>query len=126
MILENIKHEISDFFDFLNKKSVVNTGIALIIALQVNNLFLDFIDDIVRPVASTVVSGNIDTHYIKFFGIKMKLGHLIVSIINFLITMIFLYYIYKVSKSTPGFFDNLYHGIRRGVKTIIPILPIDV
>jgi len=125
MIIDYIKSELHEFYEFLSKRNVVNTGISLIIALQINSLFLDFIEDVVKPIATKTVSEDIDSHYIKLFGIKFKVGHLIVSIINFIIITIFLYYIYRISSNTPGFFSRVYHGIRGGIKSIIPILPIN-
>ena len=112
MIIAFIGDEFSEFIAFLNKNNIISSGVGLIIALQINRLFLDFIADIVKPVANKIVSEDIDKHETNLLGISFKFGHLLTSIINFLITMIFIFYLYKITQSTPTVIENFYLGIR--------------
>ena len=97
MIINLIIDEFLDFFKFLNERNILNTGIGLVIALQVNSLFNTILDDLIKPVASQAVSEDINKHYVEFKGIRFKIGHLSMAIINFIITMILIFYLYRVS-----------------------------
>lgn len=113
MVLGYVKSEFADFLTFLTERNIMGAGIGLIIALQVNSLFLDFVDDIIKPVASKVVSEDININYVTILGVKLKVGHLIISIINFIITMIFIFYLYRLSKSTPKIINRVYGNVYR-------------
>ena len=118
MIINLIIDEFLDFFKFLNERNILNTGIGLVIALQVNSLFNTILDDLIKPVASKAVSEDINKHYIEFQGIRFKIGHLSMAIINFIITMILIFYLYRVSIKAPSFFESLYGGITNSVATV--------
>jgi len=127
MIIEILYSEFLDFFKFLNERNILNTGIGLVIALQVNSLFGTILEDLIKPVATNVVSEDINKHYIEFYGVKLKIGHLSMSIINFIITMILIFYLYRISMKTPSFFQNVYGSVSGSIsvfsKNMINILP---
>ena len=79
------------FGDFLKKRNIINAGIAFIVALQINKLFTEFIDSIVNPVASKVISNEIAEKSISVFGIKIKTGKFLLSLFNFMVIMIFIH-----------------------------------
>lgn len=112
MIIAFIGDEFTEFVAFLSKNNIITSGVGLIIALQVNRLFLDFIADIVKPVANNIISEDIDKHETKLAGISFKFGHLLTSLINFIITMIFIFYLYKITQSTPTIIEKFYSGIK--------------
>jgi len=118
MFINFIYDEFIDFFKFLNERNVLTTGIGLVIALQVNSLFANILDDLIKPVATNVVSEDINKHYIEFYGIRFKVGHLSMSIINFIITMILIFYLYKVSKKAPSFIENMYGSITNSISSV--------
>jgi large-conductance mechanosensitive channel len=127
MIIKLILDEFLDFFKFLNERNILNTGIGLVIALQVNSLFNTILDDLIKPVASKAVSEDINKHYVKIYGIHFKIGHLSMAIINFIITMILIFYLYRVAIKAPTFFETMYGGITDSIssvsKTIETIIP---
>ena len=127
MLTKLILDEFSDFFKFLNERNILNTGIGLVIALQVNSLFGTILEDLIKPVATNVVSEDINKHYVEFYGIRFKIGHLSMAIINFIITMILIFYLYRVSMKAPSFLESMYGGITNSIssvsKTIENIIP---
>lgn len=100
------------FLKFLQEKNIINTGIAFIIALQINKLFLDFIESIITPIADKVISKNINTVETNVVGVKFKVGNFFISFLNFTIMMICIYYLFRISESTPSFFENIYKKIK--------------
>jgi large-conductance mechanosensitive channel len=97
-----------DFANFLKSRNVINAGIAFIIALQINKLFTDIINFIINPIASKIISQEISQKQNNIFGIDFKTGILIMSFLNFIIVMIFIYYIFKLSENTPTLLENVY------------------
>jgi large-conductance mechanosensitive channel len=127
MLLKLLVDEFADFFKFLTERNILNTGIGLVIALQVNTLFATVLEDLIKPVATNVVSEDINKHYVEFYGIRFKVGHLSMSIVNFIITMILIFYLYRVSMKAPSFIESMYGGITNSLSTvsknIVNILP---
>ena len=118
MLLKLFYDEFQDFFTFLNERNILNSGIGLVIALQVNSLFGTILEELIKPVATNVVSEDINKHYIEIYGIKFKVGHLSMSIINFIITMILVFYLYRVSMKAPSFMESMYGGITGSFSTL--------
>jgi len=113
-----VQGQFEDFIDFLKQKNIINTGIAFIIAMQVNKMFLDFINELVNPIASKMVSQEFNKKQYEIFGLKIKIGFLFLSFLNFIITMIFIYYIWKLSETTPGIIGSVYSRISNSIKKI--------
>jgi len=111
MILTVFKDEFLEFLNFLYKKNILASGIGFVIALQINSLFLNILEDLIKPIASKVISEDVNKHYIVFYGIKFKIGHLFVSILNFIITLILVFYLYRISMKTPTLFDRFLNTI---------------
>jgi len=93
-----LKEELKGFLQFLLDKNIFQSGISFLIATQVNGLTKNIIDSIVTPVLEKVLDEKIRNQDTEVFGIKFKTGQLILSIINFLIVMFFIYYLYKITK----------------------------
>ena len=104
--------QFNGFLKFLQEKNIINTGIAFIMALQINKLFLNFIEDIITPVADKVISEKMNAIETSILGIKFRIGRFFISFLNFTIMMICIYFIVKVSETSPFFFDNIYTKIK--------------
>lgn len=103
--------QLQKFIKFLADKNIITTGIAFIIAFQVNKLFLAFIEDIATPVANRVMSEKIGEVTTKVVGITFKTGDFIFSLFHFLIILLCIYYIMVLTEETPGFLSNIYSKI---------------
>jgi hypothetical protein len=111
MIFEVFKNEFIEFFRFLYEKNILASGIGFIIAMQINDLFKNILEDLVKPIATKAVSEDINKHYIELFGMRFKVGHLLVSIINFIITIFLIFYLYRITMKAPTIFDKFLGGI---------------
>jgi large-conductance mechanosensitive channel len=109
---EIINQQIIGFFTFLFEKNIFQAGIAFVIATQINKLFMDFIANIISPIADRVVSKDIDKVETDVIGIKLKTGSFIMSLINFFIVMFCLFYLYKISDSSKSLFENIVSKVK--------------
>ena len=118
MLFSLLYNEFIDFLKFLNDRNILTTGIGLIIALQVNTLFLSVMEDLIKPVATSAISEDINKHYVQFYGIRIRIGNLTMSIINFTITMLFIFYLYKISMKAPSVFESMFGTLKSSVSTV--------
>ena len=119
--VEFFTNELNEFGNFLNEKNVLMTSIGFILALQVNSFFLDVIDDIVKPVANRIVAEDINKHTVNVYGIKFKIGHLFFSVFNLIITLIMIFYIYRLSVGSPSVFSNVVATIQNSVESVYSV-----
>ena len=119
--VEFFTNELIEFGNFLNEKNVLMTSIGFILALQVNSFFLDVIDDIIKPVANRVIAEDINKHTVNVYGIKLKIGHLFFSIFNLIITLIMIFYIYRLSVGSPSIVSNVVSTIQNSVESVLSV-----
>ena len=119
--VEFFTNELNEFGNFLNEKNVLMTSIGFILALQTNSFFLDVIDDIVKPVANRIVAEDINKHTVNVYGIKLKIGHLFFSIFNLIITLIMIFYIYRLSVGSPSIVSNVVSTIQNSVESVFSV-----
>ena len=111
-VLKTFNEELVGFINFLMEKNIFQTGIAFIIATQVNKVFLDFIANMVQPVVSNVVNKDIEKQKTNLAGIEFNTGAFSMTVLNFLIVMLFLYYIYKISASSKSFLESFVDKVK--------------
>lgn len=95
----NIKNTLSDFSEFILDYGVLQIGIAFVIGVQLNRLTTDFVDNIIAPIIDRFTKNdevNLRRKKLEVFGIEFELGNFIVSLINFFLLMIILFYIFKI------------------------------
>lgn len=110
-LIKTFGDQFGNFIKFLFEKNIFQTGLAFILATQVNKLFLDFLAGIITPVTEKIVSSEIKQKTTEVFGIKFQTGLILLSTINFMIVMFFLYYLYKISDSSKTLFENIYSKV---------------
>lgn len=101
-----IKTELSSFVEFLLEKNIFQSGISFLIATQVNQYSRTIIDTIVEPILDTVVDKDFRDKTLLVGPIEFKIGELIMATINFFIVIIFLFYLYRITKP-DGFIQNI-------------------
>jgi large conductance mechanosensitive channel len=87
------------FLSFLVDKKVLTIGIGLMIASQLSVLTNTFTKSIINPIINKLIKDKtqtLDELEVEIVGVKFEVGKLISSIINFLIVLIILYYLYKL------------------------------
>jgi large-conductance mechanosensitive channel len=117
-MLERILFILQDFGKFLKSRNIINTGVAFVIAIQVNKIFLDIIDIIVNPIASKVINQELHKQETKILDINFKTGLLFLSILNFIIILIFIYNVLKLSETAPTLFETIYSNVTNSISNI--------
>jgi large-conductance mechanosensitive channel len=117
-MLERLLLILQDFGKFLKSRNIVNTGIAFVIALQVNKIFLDIIDIIVNPIASKVIDQDLNKQETKILDVKFRTGALFLSLLNFTIILIFIYNILKLSETAPTLIETFYTNFSKSISNI--------
>ena len=111
-ILKTVNEEIVGFIHFLLEKNVFQTGLAFVLATQVNQIFLKFANNIINPIVDKVVKEDVRKQTTNLFGIEFKTGEFSLGIINFILVLFFLYYMYKISDSSKTLFQNIANSIK--------------
>jgi hypothetical protein len=111
-----LKSEFIEFINFLESRNILSSSIGFILAFQINNLFLNIIDDVVKPVASKVVAEDINKHTVNIFGFKLRIGRLFFSILHVFIILVFIFYIYRLSTESTNIFSNLVETVKNYFK----------
>jgi len=105
-----VSSQIKEFINFLFEKKIFQTGFAFVLAMQINKLFIDFINNIIAPIVNKVVSEKTEERKTTLFGIEFKTGNFILSLLNFTLVIIFLFYMYKLADTSQGFFGTISHS----------------
>jgi large-conductance mechanosensitive channel len=106
-----INHFLEDFGNFLKSRNVINAGIAFVIAIQINKLFTDIINLIVNPIASKIISQELNQQEVAVAGIDFKTGQLFLTLFNFIIVMLFIYYVFKASEEAPTTLEKFFTSV---------------
>lgn len=117
IIIDIIKNNIDDFLGFVLDKNIVQIGISLIIATNINTLTISITDFIISPIIARLTNGefkNIEKYTIDILGIKFKIGILIMTFINFFLTIIIIFYIFKLTDiSSFNYLINIIKNINK-------------
>lgn len=106
-IAKFFNEELIGFLNFLLEKNVFQTGLAFVLGSQVNAVVLKFVTTIINPIVDKVVQEETKTKTTKIFGVEFKTGELSLALINFILVLFFLYYLYKISDSSKSLFQNI-------------------
>ena len=95
-------HVFSNFFNFLKNKNILSLGLAFIISMNVNKLSNDFISSIVSPLINRIFGTESDIQLkdrkITIFGITFLIGNFINSLIQFIVILYIVYWIYTFTE----------------------------
>jgi large conductance mechanosensitive channel len=85
-----------DFIDFLKTFGVIGLAIAFVIGQAASKLVTDFVNDIITPfIGLFLPAGNLNAVKVTIMNSTFLVGHLIGSIINFLIIALIVFLAYK-------------------------------
>lgn len=89
-----------EFFDFLNKRNVINTGIGIVVGTQVRTITDVIVRNLINPIVNKSLPKNIELEKIEvnLLGIKFKIGEIINKLLEFFIIMFLIYQIYRIHK----------------------------
>jgi large-conductance mechanosensitive channel len=95
----SVSNTMKEFIDFLIDNRIIQSGTSFIIALQVNKLGSDFVDNIISPIINRIIDGpnqKLKEQKLEIAGIKFELGNFFSSLLKFIIFMFVFHQIYKV------------------------------
>lgn len=88
---------INPFFEFLDKFNIIPLAFSLIISLNLNQLSNSFIETIIAPIMNRLFNDSnikLRNREVTIFGITFQFGQFLVHLIQFIFTLITLYFIY--------------------------------
>jgi large-conductance mechanosensitive channel len=92
-----VSHLTSPFFLFLTKFNIVPLAFSLIISLNLNQLSNTFTSTIIAPIINKLFNNNsiaLKDRKAEIGGITLEYGLFLVNIIQFLFTLLALYFLY--------------------------------
>jgi large-conductance mechanosensitive channel len=95
--LVHVTHITSPFFLFLTKFNIVPLAFSLIISLNLNQLSNTFTSTIIAPIINKLFNNNsiaLKDRKVEINGITLEYGLFLVNLIQFLFTLLALYFLY--------------------------------
>jgi large-conductance mechanosensitive channel len=91
---------LKDFIKFLLEKNILQTGIGLLIASQVGKLTTAVTEFIITPILEKInifYDGKFENLTYTIIGIDFKIGQFLLIIIQLLLTLICVYFLWKLT-----------------------------
>ena len=108
-IIDILKEQSEDFLRFLFKQNLIQLGIGLLVATQLSAFTTNVSTNVLAPIINSLSTGsqkNLADYTITIFGVTFKVGTVIVGIINLLLMIIVIYFLYQLTKITNFDFIN--------------------
>lgn len=105
IMIEKVKAYTEEFSDFLIKTNVVHLIIAFIVGSYVTKMSSNVTEILITPLISKITGSNIknvQTVEIKVFGVSLKIGKLIYTLFEFLLTMIIIFILFTKLIQIPA------------------------
>ena len=122
LILNFFKSQVDGIMSFIFNKNIIQTCIGLIIASQVSKITTMLIDIIITPIIQRLTGDEttkLEEVKVNILGVNLQIGLFLSKIINFIIILIIVYYIFKLS-TLPNF-NSIKSGLdsAKPTKTVI-------
>lgn len=98
-----IQSQVVDLFKFLIDKNVIQISIGLLLATQIKKINDILQTVIISPIVNRVTFGNLEKledWKIDLLGIEIKIGLLMSGLIDFMLVILIVYYIWKLTLIT--------------------------
>jgi large-conductance mechanosensitive channel len=98
------------FLKFLIDKNVVSAGLAIIVGTQIGKLTGAFVEYLLAPFINMILAGetkSLDDYVIVIYGVNFKIGLFITNLIQFLINMLMVYYVFQIAQLSTSGFDSI-------------------
>ena len=90
-----MKKFLNEFKEFALKGNVMNLAIGIIIGAAFQGVVTSLTENILSPIIGLITGQNIDWLEVELFGVVLKYGAFITSIINFIIMALVVFLIVK-------------------------------
>ena len=100
------------FLKFLIDKNVVSAGIAIIVGTQIGKITGAFVEYLLSPFINLILAGetaSLDDYEIILYGIHFKVGLFIKNLIQFMLNMVMVYYVFQIAQFSTGNFDSFFN-----------------
>lgn len=108
IIVTFIVKQSSKLLKFLVDKNVVSAGIAIIVGTQIGKITGAFVDNLLGPFINLIIPSDtkhLEQYEIEFYGAHFKVGLFISNLIQFLLNMTIVYYVFQITQISSGNFD---------------------
>ena len=103
---------------FLIDRNVVSAGIAIIVGTQIGRITTAFVEYLLSPFINLILAGEtkkLEDYEIEIYGVHFRIGLFISSLIQFIINMSMVYYVFQVAQFSSENFDSfLNQSVRVG------------
>jgi len=86
----------NEFKDFALRGNVMNLAVGIIIGVAFQDIVSSLTDNILSPILGLFLSQNFDTWQLSIFGVDIRYGAFITSVINFIIMAFVIFLIVKL------------------------------
>lgn len=96
-------------FKFLIDKNVVSAGIAIIVGTQIAKITGAFVDNLLGPFINLILPSDkkyLEDYEIEIYGAHFKVGLFISNLLQFIINMTMVYYVFQISQFSSENFDK--------------------
>ncbi|MDR2360561.1 MAG: large conductance mechanosensitive channel protein MscL [Oscillospiraceae bacterium] len=97
-----MKKFFTEFKAFALRGNVVDLAMAVIIGAAFQGIVKSLTDNILAPILGLLVSENLDALSVTFFGVTLKYGAFITSVVNFFIMAFVIFLLVKLIKFASG------------------------
>jgi len=101
-----IKEEFKNFINFLLEKNIFQVGVSFIIASQTRALSSKVVEALVFPFVIYLMGKDFEKRETEIGNVKIKTGVLIKALVEFILIMLFIFYLYKISQP-KGLLENI-------------------
>ncbi|MCL2574093.1 MAG: large conductance mechanosensitive channel protein MscL [Defluviitaleaceae bacterium] len=87
---------LKEFKDFALRGNVVNLAVGIIIGVGFQDLVSSLTDNIISPILGLFLNQNFDAWHLNIFGVEIRYGAFITSVINFVIMAFIVFMLVKL------------------------------
>ncbi len=91
-----MKKIIAEFKEFINRGSVVDMAIGIMIGAAFKSIVDSLVNDIISPLIGIIASEDFSTLSVYFLGVDLKYGAFLMAVLNFFIIAAVLFFIVKM------------------------------
>ncbi len=91
-----MKKILAEFKEFINRGSVVDMAVGVMIGAAFKGIVDSLVNDIISPIIGLIAQEDFTALSIRFLGVELKYGAFLMSILNFFIIAVVLFLIVKM------------------------------
>ena len=97
-----MKKFFSEFKEFINRGNVVDMAVGIMIGAAFKAIVDSLVNDMISPILGLFIRSDFNNLAVHIFGVDIKIGSFIMSILNFIIIAFILFIIVKAKKKHDG------------------------